>query len=170
MKSVANVGDITLVLRAAEFAAHKHRDQRRKDRAASPYINHPISLAYVLANEAGIEDSVVLSAALLHDTVEDTDTTAAELESTFGSRIAAVVIEVTDDKMLPKRERKQLQVEHAATISANAKLVKLADKICNLRDMTSAPPADWTLDRKREYFEWAKRVIDQLRGVNAILE
>lgn len=162
--------ELTRVLHATAFAAHKHRDQRRKDHAASPYINHPISLSVVLAKEAGITDAVVLSAALLHDTIEDTDTTLAELEAEFGSAVASVVLEVTDDKMLPKQERKRMQIDHAATISANAKLVKLADKICNLRDITSSPPADWSTNRKREYFDWAKQVVDQVRGVNAKLE
>jgi GTP diphosphokinase / guanosine-3',5'-bis(diphosphate) 3'-diphosphatase len=162
--------DLSLVLRAASFAAHKHRDQRRKDHAASPYINHPIALANVLANEGGIQNAIVLSAALLHDTIEDTDTTYDELVAEFGEEIASVVLEVTDDKLLPKQERKRLQVEHASSISNEAKLVKLADKICNLRDMSVSPPADWSLERKREYFEWAKQVIDQLRGVNARLE
>jgi guanosine-3',5'-bis(diphosphate) 3'-pyrophosphohydrolase len=170
MTVTTNGRDIPLVLHATSFAAYKHRDQRRKDHAASPYINHPISLAYVLAKEAGIEDGVVLAAALLHDTIEDTDTTFAELEAEFGPEIASVVLEVTDDKLLPKLERKRLQIEHAATISAKAKLVKLADKISNLRDITASPPADWTMERKREYFDWAKQVVDQVRGVNAKLE
>jgi guanosine-3',5'-bis(diphosphate) 3'-pyrophosphohydrolase len=159
-----------LLIRAAAFAAHKHRDQRRKDPAASPYINHPIALANVLANEAGIADSTVLVAALLHDTIEDTDTTQAELDTEFGSLIAAVVAEVTDDRSLSKAQRKQLQVEHAAGISREAKLVKLADKICNLRDVAASPPSDWPLERQREYFDWARSVIDRMRGTHDILE
>jgi guanosine-3',5'-bis(diphosphate) 3'-pyrophosphohydrolase len=159
-----------LLIRAAAFAAHKHRNQRRKDADASPYINHPIALANVLANEAGISDGTVLAAALLHDTIEDTDTTLAELEAKFGSAIAAVVAEVTDDKLLPKPERKRLQVEQAAHISTPAKLVKFADKICNLRDVASAPPVDWSLDRKREYFDWARAVVDRMAGTHKTLE
>jgi guanosine-3',5'-bis(diphosphate) 3'-pyrophosphohydrolase len=158
-----------LILRAAAFAADKHRNQRRKDREASPYINHPIALANVLA-QSGVNDPSVLVSALLHDTIEDTATTADELENVFGREIADVVLEVTDDKLLPKAERKRLQVEHAASISDKAKIVKLADKICNLRDMSSSPPADWSLDRKREYFDWAKQVVDRLRGVHTTLE
>jgi guanosine-3',5'-bis(diphosphate) 3'-pyrophosphohydrolase len=107
---------------------------------------------------------------LLHDTIENTDTTKSELESNFGRRIADVVLEVTDDKSLPKQDRKRLQIEHAASLSDAAKLVNLADKICNLRDISSSPPADWPLERKREYFDWAKRVVDRLRGVNPRLE
>src|SRR3954463_12254385 len=152
--------DLRLLLKALAFAAHKHRDQRRKDAEASPYINHPIALADVLVNEGGIADAEVLCAALLHDTVEDTATTHEELAGAFGPRVARIVAEVTDDKELPKAERKRLQVEHAATISAEAKLVKLADKICNLRDVRAHPPAIWDLERKREYFEWAKNVVD----------
>lgn len=156
------------LLRAAAFAAYKHRDQRRKDADASPYINHPIAVANVLA-DAGVDDPIVLAAALLHDTIEDTDTSRAEIEHLFDRQVASIVAEVTDDKSLPKAERKRLQVEHAATISDKAKLVKLADKICNLRDIIESPP-DWPVERKREYFDWAQAVIDRLRGVSPPLE
>ncbi len=159
-----------LWLDALAFAAERHRDQRRKDAVASPYINHPIALACVLANEAGIVDAEVLAAALLHDTIEDTETTGDELRARFGERIAAIVEEVTDDKNLPKAERKRLQIVHAKELSHEAKLVKLADKTCNLRDMAVNPPADWPLTRRIEYFDWAKAVIDGLRGTNAVLE
>ena len=161
---------LALLLKALAFAAHKHRDQRRKDAEASPYINHPIALADVLVNEGGICDPEILSAALLHDTVEDTDTTPQELLDAFGPRIARIVAEVTDDKNLAKAERKRLQVEHAAGISAEAKLVKLADKICNLRDVALRPPSGWGLERRCEYFDWAKSVVDRLRGAHAGLE
>lgn len=157
-------------LLALAFAAHKHRDQRRKDAAASPYINHPIALANVLSNEGGIDDERVLVAAVLHDTIEDTETTEQELIREFGQEVASIVMEVTDDKSLPKAERKRLQIEHAASISRRAKLVKLADKICNLRDVTHSPPADWPLLRRQEYFDWAKAVVDGLRGVHPALE
>ena len=162
--------DVALVLRASAFAAHKHRNQRRKDVDASPYINHPLTLANVLASEGGVADAVTLCAALLHDTVEDTDTTPDELASEFGADICGVVLEVTDDRALPKAERKRLQIEHAVTISERAKLVKLADKISNLRDVATSPPAGWPLERRREYFDWAKSVVDRLRGVHAVLE
>lgn len=161
---------MNLLLSAIAFAACKHRDQRRKDAAASPYINHPIALANVLANEGGIDDEDVLIAAILHDTVEDTDTSEEELVREFGADIAGIVMEVTDDKSLPKAERKRLQIAHAPTISRQAKLVKLADKICNLRDIATSPPADWSLERKRQYFDWAKAVVDGLRGTHPILE
>jgi guanosine-3',5'-bis(diphosphate) 3'-pyrophosphohydrolase len=162
--------DIGLVLKALSFAAYKHRDQRRKDVGASPYINHPIALANVLCNEGGVTDSKVLCAALLHDTVEDTQTTPEELEVMFGAAIRSIVREVTDDKRLEKEERKRLQVEHAAHASKEAKLVKLADKISNLRDIIESPPADWSLERKRSYFKWSKQVVDQVRGVSPDLE
>ena len=162
--------DLSLLLRALAFAAHKHRDQRRKDVAASPYINHPIALADVLVNEGGIDEVEVLCAALLHDTIEDTDTTRDEVANAFGERVASIVAEVTDDKTLAKADRKEAQVEHAAHISREAKLVKLADKICNLRDVVAHPPAGWSLERRREYFDWAKRVVDRLRGAHPGLE
>jgi guanosine-3',5'-bis(diphosphate) 3'-pyrophosphohydrolase len=162
--------DTAMVIRAAAFAAHKHRDQRRKDAAASPYINHPLALASILAVEGGISDPSTLCAALLHDTVEDTDTTPDELERDFGIEVRRIVEQVTDDKSLPKAERKRAQVDHAAHSSDMAKLVKLADKIANLRDMAVSPPADWPLQRRQEYFDWAREVVDQLRGVNPRLE
>ncbi len=158
------------IIAAIAFAAHKHRDQRRKDEAASPYINHPIALANVLTNEARIDDEAVLIGAILHDTVEDTETTERELVEAFGREIADIVLEVTDDKNLPSTDRKRLQIEHAATISRSAKLVKLADKICNLRDIAHSPPAGWSLQRKQEYFDWAKAVVDGLRGAHPELE
>ncbi len=162
--------DLELILHAFAFAAHKHRDQRRKDVKASPYINHPIALANVLVNEGGIADAETICAALLHDTIEDTDTTPGELTWHFGRKIRDIVLEVTDDKALPKAERKRLQIEHAATASRKAKLVKLADKICNLRDIAVDAPAKWSLRRQQKYFDWAGKVVDQVRGVNRELE
>lgn len=162
--------DITTLFRALSFAAEKHRDQRRKDDHSSPYINHPIAVARVLCEEAGVTDTPVLCAALLHDTVEDTNTSADELELLFGTEIRRVVMEVTDDRSLPKAERKRLQVVHAAGISHAAKLIKLADKICNLRDVVEAPPVSWELARCQAYFDWARDVVDQVRGTHAGLE
>ena len=162
--------DVATLIKAADFAAFKHRGQRRKDAEASPYINHPLALARVLKLEAGVGDLEVLVAAILHDTVEDTETTTEELAREFGPRIAAIVAEVTDDKSLPKPDRKRLQVEHAPHSSPQARLVKLADKICNLRDVSTAPPAHWPLERRRGYFEWAKAVIDGVRGTHPGLE
>ena len=116
------------------------RDQRRKDEESSPYINHPISVSLVLAEIGGIADVEVLSPAILHDTLEDTDTTPAELDATFGGRIRRLVEEVTDDKRLPKAKRKELQIEHAAHLSQDAVLIKLADKISNVLDVMHSPP------------------------------
>lgn len=150
------------LLDAIVFAAAKHRNQRRKDAEASPYINHPLQLAHVLATEGEVTDVATLMAAVLHDTVEDTETTYEELCERFGQEIADVVMEVTDDKTLAKAERKQRQVEHAPHMSHRGALVKLADKTCNLRDVANSPPTNWSLERKREYFDWARRVVDGL--------
>ncbi len=157
------------LLDALQFAAIKHRDQRRKDASSSPYINHPIALAHLLVHTGAVTDLVVLQAAVLHDTLEDTETTEAELRARFGAAVTALVLEVSDDKSLPKARRKALQIEHAPHKSAGAALVKLADKICNLHDLAQAPPADWPLARRQEYFDWAKRVVDGLPRVNAAL-
>ena len=158
-------------IKVIAFAAEKHKTQRRKDADSSPYINHPIALANVLANEGGVLAHDVLCAAVLHDTIEDTQTTAQELRGLFGEKITSIVLEVTDDKSIKdKAARKQLQVEHAPHISHEAKLVKLADKICNLRDILASPPANWDTDRKLEYFKWAERVVAGVRGTNLALE
>ena len=162
--------NLAKLLKAIEFAALKHRDQRRKDQDASPYINHPIALATLLANTGGVDDLVVLQAAILHDTIEDTQTTYEELVKEFGQQVADVVMEVTDDKNLLKHQRKQMQVDHAPKKSRKAALVKLADKTCNLRDIAMSPPADWTLARRQEYFDWAKKVVDGLPKVNDAME
>ncbi len=170
MSRVERKDDLSRFIRALAFAAHRHRAQRRKDAAASPYINHPIALVDVLVNEGGVTDAVVLCAAVLHDTIEDTETTADEIAQAFGERVASIVVEVSDDKSLPKDVRKAMQIEHAPTLSTEAKLVKLADKICNLRDVLAAPPAGWPTERKRGYFAWAEKVVGGLRGSNARLE
>jgi guanosine-3',5'-bis(diphosphate) 3'-pyrophosphohydrolase len=156
------------VLQAAAFAAEKHRTQRRKD-IETPFINHPIQLAYILV-QADVEDPKVLAASLLHDTIEDTDTTLDEIEIVFGFEIARIVAECSDDKALTKLERKQAQIDHAAQLSHAARLVKLADKIANVSDIEGAPPQGWSLERKREYFDWARAVVDQMRGTHAGLE
>jgi guanosine-3',5'-bis(diphosphate) 3'-pyrophosphohydrolase len=166
-KKSASLG---LVLRATSFAAQKHREQRRKGVDAAPYINHPIALAQILVEEGHVRDAVVVAAALLHDTIEDTNTTYQELRGQFGSEVADVVAEVTDVKWLEKTSRKRLQVARASQSSKRARLIKLADKIANLRDIISSPPTDWSLARKQDYFDWAKRVVDELRGANSRLE
>jgi GTP diphosphokinase / guanosine-3',5'-bis(diphosphate) 3'-diphosphatase len=161
---------LLFVLDAADFAARKHSTQRRKDAHASPYINHPLALARILADTGKIAEPVILAASLLHDTMEDTQTSHDELRQRFGAEVADIVQEVTDDKTLEKPERKRLQVEAAAKKSRGAKLVKLADKISNLRDIIASPPVDWPLERKIDYFNWASDVVAGLRGTNQALE
>jgi len=152
------------------FAAGKHQQQRRKDVEATPYINHPIAVAELLARVGGITDLPTLQAALLHDTIEDTSTTPEELDAAFGHEVRRIVQEVTDDKSLPKVERKRLQIEHASHASRHAKNIKLADKISNLTELTTNAPIDWSVERKREYVDWAEKVIAGIRGTNAALE
>jgi GTP diphosphokinase / guanosine-3',5'-bis(diphosphate) 3'-diphosphatase len=167
------------VVDAIAFAADAHRFQSRKDDPPTPYINHPVALVRVLAVEAGVEDSDVLCAAALHDYLEDccgaedqpsVDEGRAILEQRFGATVLAYVEAVTDDKSLPKAERKRRQVEHASHIPHGARLVKLADKTCNLRDIAATPPAEWSQQRRREYFDWTRSVVDRLRGTHPGLE
>ncbi len=158
------------VLKAAHFAALKHKNQTRKDHNASPYINHPIAVALTIAEVGRIDDADILAAALLHDTLEDTDTTPNELEQEFGSRIRTLVEEVTDNTHLPSKERKRLQVEHAPELSNGAVLIKLGDKIANVKDMIKAPPIGWSGTRRREYLDWAEEVIANCPKINTELE
>jgi (p)ppGpp synthase/HD superfamily hydrolase len=162
--------DVVAVARALDFAARQHSKQRRKGEAGEPYVNHLAEVARLVAEATGGKDTVAVLAALLHDAIEDTPTTREELEREFGREVADVVVEVTDDKSLPRVERKRLQVESAPRKSARAKLIKIADKTSNLRSIAGSPPVGWDLKRQREYFDWAARVVAGCRGVNASLE
>ncbi len=162
-----NIGQL---LKAIRFAAEKHRNQRRKDNDHSPYINHPIQVAETLWEAGGVRDPSTLVAAVLHDTLEDTDTSPEEIRQRFGQEVLNLVLEVSDDKRLPKAERKRLQIVHAPSISPRAKNIKLADKICNIRDLIDTPPPDWPVRRQREYLRWAGKVVAGLRGANPALE
>lgn len=157
-------------MEAASFAARKHTDQRRKGENGAPYINHPLEVANLLINIGGVSDFNVLIAALLHDTIEDTATKRSEISERFGEKVASIVVEVTDDKTLPKAERKQKQVEHAPHLSIEAKQLKMCDKISNIRDIINNPPSDWSVQRRLEYVDWGERVFAGLRGVNENLE
>jgi len=153
------------LLKAFDFAAVKHKDQRRKDPNKTPYINHPIGVAQIISKEANITDPDILIAAVLHDTVEDTDTTLEEIQDIFGSKIKCIVDEVSDDKHKSKEERKQAQIDKSPFASYEAKIVKLADKLYNLRDLERQTPEGWTEERVQEYFVWASKVCNGIRGV-----
>lgn len=158
-----------LISDAMAFAAAQHRGQVRKDPIGSPYVFHPTQVMLLLW-EVGVTDSVTLAAALLHDTVEDTGASLGELGARFGPEVTAVVAEVSDDRALPKLRRKRLQIEQAAAKSERARLVKLADKIMNVRDMLTGPPPHWSDLRRRQYAGWAGEVVDRMRGTHAELE
>ncbi len=160
----------SLVFTALRFAAERHQDQRRKGGEASPYINHLIDVAERLWVTGGVRDIPTIAAAILHDTVEDTGTTKEEIARIFGDDIAAVVMEVTDDKNLPQAERKRKQVEHASSLSEQARLIKLADKSSNIADIIASPPVGWSIERRRRYIEWGREVVDEIRGANEALE
>jgi (p)ppGpp synthase/HD superfamily hydrolase len=161
--------DFLLFLQALRFAADQHANQRRKD-GDTPYINHPIEVVQILWETGGVRDARILAAAILHDVVEDTGTPTEEITQRFGAEISDLVMEVTDDKSLPKVERKRLQIVHAPQKSPAARQIKLADKISNLKTIVQAPPKDWSRQRKLEYLDWSKQVIDGLRGPNPDLE
>ena len=165
--TASQVGDL---IAAVAFAAERHRDQRRKGEDHRPYVNHVIGVMQLLWDVGGVRDTATLVAALLHDTVEDTGTAPEEIEARFGFEVASIVREVTDDKSLPKDVRKQLQIVHAADASPAAKSVKLADKISNVRELSTEPPAHWPASRIVAYVDWAEQVVDGIRGTNAALE
>ena len=161
---------VLLFARALDFAARKHVHQRRKGELAEPYVNHLSDVARLLAEATKGDDIAVVIAGLLHDTIEDTDTTFTELTKVFGPEVAELVSEVTDDNTLPKAERKRLQVETAPHKSPRARMIKLADKTSNLHSMIASPPKDWSSQRKREYIEWAGRVVEGCKGISPYLE
>uniref|UniRef100_A0A915KLB6 Guanosine-3',5'-bis(diphosphate) 3'-pyrophosphohydrolase MESH1 n=1 Tax=Romanomermis culicivorax TaxID=13658 RepID=A0A915KLB6_ROMCU len=158
------------IIKAANFAAEKHRDQRRKDPQKTPYINHPIGVAHILCDEGSVGDGDVLQAAILHDTVEDTNTSFEELEKNFGKKVRDIVAEVTDDKSLNRIERKKAQISRAKDACHEAKLVKLADKLYNLRDIKRVAPVGWSKKDVDDYFTFSKSVLDEIRGTNESLE
>ena len=161
---------LPIIVRAANFAAERHRHQRRKDEHASPYINHPLHVANLLSEVGGIDDAQVIAAALLHDTVEDTDTTPAQIGELFGERVRDLVMEVSDDTQLVSSARKRQQIDGACLLSHDAVLIKLADKTSNIRDIIESPPRGWSVDRRRRYVDWAEAVIDRCQQVNPPLE
>jgi guanosine-3',5'-bis(diphosphate) 3'-pyrophosphohydrolase len=159
----------SLLLRAADFAARRHVDQYRKGELRVPYVSHPLNVARLISESAGIDDTDVLAAAMLHDTLEDTVDTREEFAALraaialeFGEAVAVLVEEVTDDKWLEKCERKRLQIEHAPRMSVAAATIKAADKLCNVRDAVQSPPSDWSLERRIEYVDHAERVVRSL--------
>lgn len=152
---------MNLVMRAASFAAVAHRDQRRKDAAKTPYINHPLNVAKILTNVGIINNSVL--AAALHDTIEDCGTIYAEIFAEFGQTVVDLVRECTDNKSLPVVERKKLQIEHAKELSYGAELIKLADKLYNCLDLMNNAPLTWTVSRIQGYFVWTLQVIETMR-------
>jgi (p)ppGpp synthase/HD superfamily hydrolase len=158
------------ILAAAHFAAQKHAAQKRKGSGAEPYLNHLIEVAELIASSSDVLDTELVMAGLLHDTVEDTGVTLLELEEHFGPDVAALVAEVTDDKSLPKETRKRLQVLNAPGKSPRAQTLKLADKISNLRSILASPPVGWNLERKRQYFAWARQVVAGLTSPNRLLK
>ena len=119
--------------------------------------NHLLEVAVLVASAGGSEDAIC--AALLHDAIEDQKIPAAKIAGLFGTAVADMVKEVTDDKTLPKEERKRLQIEHAPHLTDGAKLIKLADKISNLNSLALSPPTDWTPQRRQDYVEWCQKVV-----------
>lgn len=158
------------LLAAAAFSAERHRDQRRKGGRDTPYINHPLEVAERIVRVGGVEDIDVLMAAILHDTIEDTETSADEIEGLFGAVVCNLVLEVTDDRTLTSAERKRLEIEHAPLLTPGAKLIKLSDKTSNIADMDTNPPPTWTRQRRRDYLVFAEQVAEGCRGTNEALD
>ena len=162
--------DFGLFMSALKFGAHKHRWQRRKDAEQTPYFNHPINVAEILMRIGAVIDISILTAALLHDVIEDTETEPEEVEQIFGPAVLSLILEVSDNKSLPKEIRKDLQVQHAPCLSPGAKLIKMADKISNIGDVIHSPPPDWSIERRLEYLAWAEKVVKAMNGCNEKLE
>ncbi|MFC0240053.1 HD domain-containing protein [Rhodopseudomonas telluris] len=162
--------DLVLVSRAADFAARRHAGTRRKGADKEPYVNHLAEVALLLTVATDGGDAPLTAAGWLHDTIEDTGVTRDDLASEFSDDVASLVVEVTDDKTLPKLERKRLQIEHAPHLTPRARMIKLADKTSNLRSLILSPPDDWERERLIDYLDWAEQVAAGCRGVNQRLE
>ncbi len=158
--------DLNLILKALDFAAFKHKYQRRKGDKNLPYINHPIRVAYLISEIGGLDDPIIIASAILHDIIEDTETDLNELEERFGKKIASIVKEVSDNKLLDKKKRKELQIKNASSLSFEATVIRIADKIANIEDIASSPPSGWTLERKLDYLAWAEKVVSSCNNVN----
>ncbi|KAI6203563.1 hypothetical protein M3Y94_00571700 [Aphelenchoides besseyi] len=162
--------DLALVLKAADFAARRHRQQKRKDLKQTPYINHPVGVAHILTDIGDVKDTVTLVAALLHDTVEDTKTTIEEIEWEFGTEVRSIVAELTEDKTLPREQRKKIAVDKADQLSSKARVIQLADKLYNLRDLERAIPIGWSKGHVREYVDWSRELVQKIRNTNEAIE
>ena len=167
---MAKTPDLTKIIKACIFAANKHHGQIRKNLEGSPYITHPLLVAQIIWQIGGVADTNILVAAILHDTIEDTETTHAEIKETFGKEILDIVLEVTDNKNLPKDDRKRLQVVHASDKTYPARIIKWGDKLVNCRDILNSPPRDWPLERRQNYIQWAADVLFMMRGTNDAIE
>uniref|UniRef100_A0A0R3S5F8 Guanosine-3',5'-bis(diphosphate) 3'-pyrophosphohydrolase MESH1 n=1 Tax=Elaeophora elaphi TaxID=1147741 RepID=A0A0R3S5F8_9BILA len=182
----SNECDVSLIIKAVDLAARRHRQQRRKDTMQTPYINHPIGVAYILTNEGQITDTATILAAILHDIIEDTKTTDEEIRKTFGDEVADIVKECTVIKSMKREARMKSQLEKAAKLSHKAsrldfqnllnislyraKLVQLADKLYNIRDIERGTPVGWTKQQVTEYIAFAKDLLSNIRGIHGPLE
>src|SRR5262249_55024318 len=154
--------NLSLILRSMKFAATKHRDQRRKGKEASPYINHPIAVAEMLHTIGGVSDVATLAAAILHDTIEDVGATPDEIKMEFGEEELSILLEVTDDKSLSKPELISIGLETDSNQALGARQIKIADKISNIYDITHTPPHKWSVERKQEYLDSTEKLVDRL--------
>ena len=164
------MNDTVLITHALRFAAERHSSQRRKGQAKEPYVNHLAEVSELVADATEGKDVNLIAAALLHDTIEDTETSSDELVATFNNDIAQLVADVTDDKSLPKQDRKNLQVVNSRAQNMRVKLLKLADKTSNLRSLANSPPENWNTEQKQAYIDWTIKVAAGLKGVNPWLE
>ncbi len=161
---------INLILKALNFAALKHKYQRRKGDEHLPYINHPIKVAFIISEVGKIDDPIIIASAILHDVIEDTETTSDEIEKEFGNNIASIVEELTDNQNFEKQKRKKIQIKNAPFLSKEATIIRIADKIENIEDITISPPIGWSYERKEEYLEWAEKVVRACKNVNSELK
>jgi (p)ppGpp synthase/HD superfamily hydrolase len=166
----ARMNKLVAILRAADAAARWHVHQRRKGAAEEPYINHLLEVASLVADATQGDNPDVVVAALLHDAIEDQEVTVEIISREFGEHVAALVVEMTDDKTLEKAHRKRIQIETSHAKSQDTKVIKLADKISNLRAIALSPPPDWSVKRRLEYVHWAREVVQGLRGTSPLLE
>jgi len=155
-----------IVFEALDFAARRHRDQRRKGPGGAPYVNHLIEVVRLLSVVAGVEDPEVLAAGALHDVLEDTKTQPEELTEHFGSRVTNLVRSLTDDRTLSRETRRAITLKHLSIAEEIVRLIKLADLTSNVAEL----PSDWDHERRQTYLDWSARAAQLCFGQSEALD
>jgi len=169
-RGALNEKDAEAVLGAAIFATEKHKSQVRSNEKKTPYIIHPIEVADLVMKIGHVYDKDVLITALLHDVMDDTQTTYEQITSLYGTKVSSYLEEMTSKQGLSLKEQKKQQIMQAFRQNPSVAIIKLSDKLSNLKTLATSPPPSWSRDRIDQYFQWAQTVIENLPESNQLLK